>query len=163
MGWLQIRLPETQQALWAVVAEEYAAEDQVVHTLVLLTNAPVTVEADAQAVYADWRLRGRTEHGYRFAQEQGLDVEDMRVQTLARMRRLFVLVLVARQLVFYIMTRWSPQAVQWLRKLGGKLEMPMDRDGPYILLRGLQVVWQTVATLTLFIIVPFPHDAFEPT
>jgi hypothetical protein len=163
VGWLHIRLPETQQAVWVVVAEEYAAEDQVVRTLVLLTNVPVTEEADAQAVYADWRLRGRIEHGYRLAQEQGLDVEDMRVQTLARMRRLFVLVLVAMQVVFYIMTRWPPQAVQWLRKLGGKLEMPMDRDGPYILLRGLQAVWQTVATLTLLAIVPFPHDAFDPT
>ena len=34
------------------------------------------------------------EHGYRFDQEQGLDVEDIRVQTMQRMRRLFALVLV---------------------------------------------------------------------
>jgi hypothetical protein len=36
----------------------------------------------------------------------------------------------------------------------------MDRDGPYLLLRGLQAVWQTVATLTLLAVEPFPHDAF---
>jgi hypothetical protein len=73
-----------------------------VRPLVLLSNVPVATEADAQAVYADWRLRSRIEHGYRFDQEQGLDVEDLRGQTLARMRRLHPkgtrLVLVAHRL-----------------------------------------------------------------
>ena len=54
-------------------------------------------------------------------------------------------------------------AVMWLRLLGGKLGLPIDRDGPYILLRGLQAVWQTVATLTLLALKPFPHHAFAPT
>ncbi|MCA1599724.1 MAG: transposase, partial [Chloroflexi bacterium] len=106
VGWLHLRLPATQQALWAVVAEEYDREDQAVRTLVLLTNVAVTSERAARAVYEDWRLRGRIEHGYRFTQEQGLDVEDMRVQTLARMRRLFALVLVAAQFVFQVMETW---------------------------------------------------------
>ncbi|MDQ4074817.1 MAG: transposase [Chloroflexota bacterium] len=163
VGWLPIRLPETQQELWAVVAEEYDVEDHAVRTLVLLTNVPITGEAKAQAVYEDWRLRGRIEHGYRFDQEQGLDVEDMRVQTLARMQRLFALVLIAAQFVFHLMTTWPPQAVLWLRKLGGKLEVAMDRDGPYLVLRGLHALWQTVATLSLLAIEPFPHDAFETT
>jgi Transposase DDE domain len=161
VGWLALRLPETRQKLWAVVAEEYDAADQAVRTLVLLTNVPVATEAEAQTVYEDWRLRGRIEHGYRFDQEQGLDVEDMRVQTLARMRRMFVLVLLAAQFVFHLMETWPPQAVRWLRKLGGKLGVAMDRDGPYILVRGLAAIWQTVATLTLLMREPFPHHAFE--
>ena len=163
VGWLRLRLPETQQALWAGVAEEYDAEEHAVRTLVLLTNVRVTAEGDAQAVYEDWRLRGRIEHGYRFAQEQGLDVEDIRVQTLPRMRRLFALVLVAAQFVFHLMETWPPLAVHWLRKLGGKLEVKMDRDGPSILLRGLHAVWQTVATITLLAIEPFPRHAFDHT
>jgi hypothetical protein len=163
VGWLQLRIPTTQQAVWGVVAEEYDKADQAVRTLVLLTNVPVTTEAEARAVYEDWRLRGRIEHGYRFAQEQGVDVEDMRVQTLARMQRLFALVLVAAQFVFHLMETWPPAAVTWLRLLGGKLGLQIDRDGPYILLRGLQAVWQTVATLTLLALKPFPHHAFEPT
>ena len=163
VGWLHLRLPETQQELWAVVAEEYDQEDRAVRTLVLLTNVAVTTEAVARMVYEDWRLRGRIEHGYRFAQEQGLDVEDMRVQTLARMRRLFALVLMAAQFVFHVMETWPPAAVRWLRLLGGKLGLQIDRDGPYILLRGLQAVWQTVATLTLLALDPFPHHAFTPT
>ena len=62
VGWLQLRLTETHQRLWAVVAEAYDETDQAVRTLVLLTNVPVRREADARAVYEDWRLR-RIEHG----------------------------------------------------------------------------------------------------
>ncbi len=163
VGWLQLRLPETQQELWAVIAEEYDQEEHVVRTLVLMTNVALRTEAEARAVYEDWRLRGRIEHGYRFAQEQGLDVEDVRVQTLPRMRRLFALVLAAAHFVFHVMQTWPPAAVRWLRLLGGKLGLQIDRDGPYILLRGLQAVWQTVATLTLLVVDPFPHHAFQAT
>jgi hypothetical protein len=163
VGWLQLRIPTTQQQVWAVVAEEYDKDDHAVRTLVLLTNVPLRTEADARSVYDDWRLRGRIEHGYRFDQEQGLDVEDMRVQTLPRMQRLFALVVAAAHFVFHVMERWPPVAVTWLRLLGGKLGLQIDRDGPYILLRGLQAVWQTVATLTLLLLEPFPHHAFEST
>ncbi len=106
---------------------------------------------------------GGFEHGYRFDQEQGLDVDDMRVQTLPRMRRLFVLIVVAAYFVFHVMEIWPPVAVTWLHLLGGKLGLQIDRDGPYRLLRGLQVAWQTVATLTMLMLEPFPHHAFEST
>ncbi len=79
------------------------------------------------------------------------------------MQRLFTLVLVAAQFVFHLMDTWPPQTVPWLRKLGGKLEVAMDRDGPYIVLRGLVALWQTVATLTLLALEPFPRHLFEPT
>ncbi len=159
MGWFRIRLPDTHQELWVLVAED----DLFDNTLVLLTNVPLADEAQARAGYADWRLRGRIEHGYRFDQEQGLDVEDLRVQTLERMRRLFALVLLAAQFVFYLMKQWPTQALLWLRKLGGKLGLTTDRDGPYILLRGLSAVWQTVATLSWTAIQPFPHFLFGET
>lgn len=173
LGWLLIRLPnpnpnpnpnmlpdpDKQQRLWVLVAED-TDEAGKERRLVLLTNVPIRSMEDAQGVYSDWRLRGRIEAGYRFDQEQGLDVEDMRVRTLERMKRLFVLVLLASQFVFYLMENWPVVAMQWLRKLGGKLGLKTDRDGPYIVLRGLSAVWQTVATLTLLAISPFPHDAF---
>jgi hypothetical protein len=157
MGWFQIRLPESHQELWALVVES----DLESRILTLLTNIPVQNETIAQKIYNDWRLRGRIEHGYRFDQEQGLDVEDLRVHTVERMRRVFALVLVAAQFVFYIMKRWPPKAVLWLRKLGGKLGLKTDRDGAYILLRGLSAVWQTVATLSWTAIQPFPHHLFR--
>lgn len=160
IGWLSVRLPESERDLWVLVVYEGATEGRKERTLVLLTNVPIESVQEAQGVYSDWRLRSRIEHGYRFDQEQGLDVEDMRVQTVERMRRLFALVLVAAQFVFYLMERWPPQAVQWLREVGGKLGLGIDRDGPYLLLRGLSAVWQTVATLTHLALHPFPHDAF---
>src|SRR5439155_21571265 len=137
-GWLELRLPHTAQRLWALVIHDPADEDD----LVLLTNVPLTTDRVVRQVYGDWRQRGQIEHGYRFDQEQGLDVEDLRVTTLERMRRLFVLVLVAAQFVFYLMDSWPATAVQWLRRLGGKLGLSTDRDGPYIVLRGLSAVWQ---------------------
>jgi len=157
MGWLLIRLPATQQKLWVLVSEDSFFN----RTLVLLTNVPIRDQAQAQVVYNDWRLRSRIEHGYRFDQEQGLDVEDLRVQTLERMRRLFALVLLAAQFVFYLMAHWPTQALLWLRKLGGKLGLKCDRDGPYILMRGLGAVWQTVTTLSWTAIQPFPHSLFQ--
>lgn len=156
LGWFLIRLLDTHQQLWVLVAED-STQDR---TLVLLTDVPLTDLNQVKAVYGDWRLRGRIEHGYRFDQEQGLDVEDMRVRTLECMRRLFALVLAAAHLVFYLMETWPAKAIYWLRQLGGKLGLSIDRDGPYILLRGLRAVLQTMATLTFLAIEPFPHDAF---
>jgi hypothetical protein len=151
-GWFLIRLPDTHQHLWVLVAHE----ERINRTCVLLTNVPLHSAHAMRAVYDDWRLRSRIEHGYRFDQEQGLDVEDMRVQTLERMRRLFLLVLAAAQFVFYLIDTWPTPAVQWLRSLGGKLHLNQDLDGPYLVLRGLSALFQTVATLTHVARHPFP-------
>lgn len=159
LGWLRIRLPEQlDDPLWMLVAQEEQQEQRA--PLVLLTNVPLDSVSAVQAVYSDWRLRGRIEHGYHFDQEQGLDVEDMRVRTLEAMRRLFALVLLTACFVFHLMHTWPPQAVLWLRQLGGKLGRSIDRDGPYILLHGLQAFWHTVTTLSLLTVLLFPHDAF---
>ena len=157
LGWFKIRLPDTHQKLWVLVATDYLKK----HTLTLLTNIPIRTQRMAQEIYNDWRLRGRIEHGYRFDQEQGLDVEDVRVHTLERMRRIFALVLLAAQFVFHLNQHWPPQTVLRLRKLGGKLGLSSDRDGPYLLLRGLSAVYQTVATLSWTAIQPFPHHLFQ--
>lgn len=90
-----------------------------------------------------------------------MDVEDMRVRSLERMQRLFVLVLLAMQFVMHIMERWPKVAVRWLRQLGGKLGLRIDRDGPYLLLRGLSAVWRTVMTLSHLAVCPFPREVFR--
>lgn len=154
IGWFRLRLPTTHQLLWALVAYDVALE----RTLVLLTNVPLDSVKEARSVYNDWRLRSPIEHGYRFDQEQGLDVEDMRVQTLERMKRLFFLVLAAAQFVFYLIDTWPPAAVRWIRELGGKLGLANDLDGPYLVLRGLSAIFQTVATITFLAICPFPRQ-----
>jgi len=155
-GWFKIRIPGTHKPLWILVADDETLNRQ----LVLITNIPLTKVAAVQQVYNDWRLRTRIEHGYRFDQEQGLDVEDMRVQTLDRMRRLFAVVLIAAQIVFVISEQWPPKAVLWLRLLGGKLGIPTDRDGPYWLLQGISAVIVTCMTLSFFFLHPFPSQEF---
>ncbi len=155
-AWLLIRLPETHQRIWVLVAQD----DLQNRTLVLLTNVPLETETQVIQVYSDWRLRSRIEQGYRFDQEQGLDIEDLRVQTVERMRRLFAIVLAAAQLVFHLMKHWPAKAVLWLRKLGGKLGLKSDRDGPYIVLRGISAVLLTAATLSFAAISPFPRHLF---
>jgi hypothetical protein len=71
-GWFKIRIPGTQKSLWIMVADDETLDRQ----LVLITNIPLTNVAIVQQVYNDWRLQTRIEHGYRFDQEQGLDVEE---------------------------------------------------------------------------------------
>ena len=155
-GWFQIRLPENQeQILWVLVADDPNMDDR---ELVLITNVPLETLPAVQQVYNDWRLRSRIEHGYRFDQEQGLDVEDMRLHTLDRMRRLFAIVLLSAQIVFVIAVHWPPKAVLWLRQLGGKLGIASDRDGPYWLLNGLSAVIVSAMTLSFAFLHPFPFE-----
>jgi hypothetical protein len=153
LGWFQIRLPEQpEQILWILVADDPHMDRQ----LALITNVPLDCVTMVQQVYNDWRLRSRIEHGYRFDQEQGLDVEDMRVHTLDRMRRLFAIVLLSAQIVFVIASDWPPKAVLWLRQLGGKLGLASDRDGPYWLLHGISAVIVSAMTLSFSFLHPFP-------
>jgi hypothetical protein len=154
LGWLKIRLPKTQQVLWALVAHDPRSG----HDLVLLTNMPIHSAADAKAAYTEWRHRPQIEHTYRFDQEDGLDVEDMRVQTMERMRRIFVLVLLAALFVYHIAHAWPQPMVLWLRNLGGKLGLSSDLDGPYVLLAGISAVFLTASTLAFAAQHPFPRS-----
>ena len=158
VGWLAIRLPQTKQRLWLFVAYEAALD----RSTVLLTNVPLSDVSQARAIYDDWRSRARIEHGYRFDQEQGLDVEDMRVQSLEAMKRLFFLVLAAAQFIFFLIDTWPQDAILWVRQLGGKLSLANDLDGPYLVLRGVSALFQTRATLSFLAVSPFspPEDTY---
>jgi hypothetical protein len=108
-------------------------------------------------VYTEWRFRPQIEHTYRFDQEDGLDVEDVRVQTMERMRRIFVLILLAALFVYHIAHTWPQHMVLWLRRLGGKLGLSSDRDGPYVLLAGIRAVLISAITLSFAAQHPFPR------
>jgi len=153
LGWLMIRLLDTHQVLWALVAHDPDYD----RDLILLTNIPIRTAAEAQMVYAEWRFRPQIEHTYRFDQEAGLDVEDMRVQTVERMRRVFVLVLLSALFVYHVTHTWPQHMVLWLRQLGGKLGRSSDRDGPYVLLSGISAVFVTATTLAFVAQHPFPR------
>jgi hypothetical protein len=152
VGWLKIRIPTTQQVLWALVAHDPDYD----RDLVLLTNIPIHTAADAKTVYKEWCYRPQIEHTYRFDQEDGLDVEDRRVQTLERMRRIFVMVLLAALIVYHIAHAWPHHMVLWLRQLGGKLGLSQDLDGAYVLLSGIGAVFLTATTLAFATSHPFP-------
>ncbi len=154
LGWLKIRIPGTRQALWAIVDHDPNLD----HNLVLITNIPIHSAHDAQTLYTEWRYRPQIEHTYRFDQEDGLDVERVQVHTLERMRRIFVLVLLAALLVYHIAHAWPQHMVLWLRRLGGKLGHSSDCDGPYVLLAGIRAVFVTVATLAFAEHYPFPRQ-----
>jgi hypothetical protein len=138
----QIRIPDTQQVLWVVVG----VSDYFPDPLVLITNRRVSQALEAQQVYRDWLRRPSIEHLYRFIQEDGLDVEEIQVQTLERQRRTFVLVLACALFVLRIPGVWQRATIAWLRALGSSLVgTKMDRYGPYALLLGLQNVFSTIA------------------
>jgi hypothetical protein len=153
LGWFKIRLPKTQQVLWVLVAHNRAKQ----HDLVLLTNVPILTARDAETVYTQWRCRPQIEHTYRFDQEAGLDVEKLRVRTLERMRRIFVLLLIAALFVYHTAHSWPQSAVLWLRRLG-KLGSTSDLDGPYLLLAGIRAVLVSATTLAFASQHPFPRD-----
>ncbi len=156
LGWLKIRFADLPEPMWALVVHQ--AEDD--SDLVLLTTIPISSAADTRLVYNQWRLRPSIEHTYRFDQEQGLDVEDMRVRSLEAMRRLFVLVLLTALFVAHLAHTWPQPAVHWLRSLGGKLGLPTDLDGLYLLLAGISFVFTTAATLSFALAHPFPFSSF---
>jgi len=63
-----------------------------------------------------------------------------------RVRRLFILVLRAPLFVYHLGVTWPRDAIRWLRCLGGKRGLRIDRDGPDVLLAGIRAVFVTAAT-----------------
>jgi len=151
LGWFQVRFADLPQPMWALVVRRCEHEPE----LVLLTTIPLTTATQARLAFEQWRMRPAIEHTYRFDQEQGLDVEDMRVRSLEAMRRLFVLVLLTALFVTHLAATWPQPAVRWLRSLGGKLGLTSDLDGLYLLLAGISFVFTTAATLSFALAHPF--------
>lgn len=162
LGWFQVRFADLPQPMWALIARRCNSDSDSEQEaeLVLLTTIPITDAAQARLAYEQWRTRPDIEQTYRFDQEQGLDIEDMRVRSLEAMRRLFVLVLLTALFVAYLAATWPQSAVTWLRSLGGKLGLSTDRDGLYLLLTGISFVFTTAATLSFAFTHPFPLSSF---
>ncbi len=155
-GGFKLRLPATPRAWWSLVADDQPRQRQ----WVLITPIPLVDLPTVQPTYHAWRLRTRIEPGDRLDQAQGVGVEDRRVPTVARRRRLFAMVLLATQLVWVMAVRWPPKAALWRRQLGGKLNLPSDRDGPYWLLQGIASVITTCMSLSFACLHPFPFQEF---
>ncbi len=153
LGWLKVYLPADERALWLLAVHD----PDLNRDIGLLTNRPIVTSDHAQTVFSSWRYRPHIEHTYRLDQEAGLDVEDLRVQTLEHMRRVFIMVLVAAAFLYHVNQTWQPEALHWLRALGGKLGSLSDLDGFYLLLAGISAIFVTAATLTFVRSNPFPR------
>lgn len=153
LGWLKLFLPDDDRPLWLLAIHDPDLD----RDIGLLTNCPIVTSDDAQFVFVTWRCRPHIEHTYRLDQETGLDIEDLRVQSLERMRRVFVMVLVAAAFLYHLNQTWQPEALHWLRSLGGKLGTLADLDGFYLLLAGIRAVLVTAATLLFVRAHPFPR------
>jgi len=153
LGWLNVYLPDDPHPLWLLAIHDPDLD----RDIGLLTNRPITSAADAQAVFVTWRYRPSIEHTYRLDQEAGVDVEDLRVHTLEHMRRVFLMVLAAATFLYHLDQTWQPEALHWLRSLGGKLGLLSDLDGLYLLLDGIAAVLSTAATLAFVCTNPFPR------
>ncbi len=153
LGWFAIYLPEEPAPLWLLTIHDPDLD----RDIGLLTHRPILTAADAESVFITWRFRPDIEHPYRLDQEAGVDVEDLRVQTLEHMRRVFFMVLAAAAFLYHIDQTWPPEALHWLRSLGGKLGQLSDLDGLYLLLDGIAAVLSTTATLAFVRINPFPR------
>lgn len=153
LGWLELRLPGEERSLWLLAIHDPDLD----RDIGLLTDRPVRSAEEAQSVFITWRYRPQIEHTYRLDQEAGLDVEDLRVHTLEPMRRVFLMVLVAAAFLYHLDQTWQPEALHWLRSLGGKLGTLLDLDGLYTLLAGIRAVLVTAATLAFARAHPFPR------
>jgi hypothetical protein len=153
LGWLKLFLPDDDCPLWLLAIHDPDLD----RDIGLLTNCPIVTSDDAQSVFVNWRYRPHIEHTYRLDQETGLDVEDLRVQSLERMRRVFIMVLAAAAFLYHLNQTWQPEALHWLRSLGGKLGTLTDLDGFYLLLAGIRAVLVTAATLFFVRSYPFPR------
>ncbi len=153
LGWLKLFLPDDDRPFWLLAIHDPELD----RNIALLTNCPIITADHAQSVFVTWRYRPQIEHTYRLDQEAGLDVEDMRVQSLEHMRRVFVMVLVAAAFLYHLNQTWQPEALHWLRSLGGKLGTLSDLDGFYLLLAGIRAVLVTAATFLFARSHPFPR------
>jgi hypothetical protein len=153
LGWFAVYLPDEPDPLWLLTIHDPDLD----RDIGLLTNRPIQTAAQAEAVFVTWRCRPDIEHTYRLDQEAGVDIEDLRVQTLEHMRRVFFMVLAAAAFLYHIDQTWQPEALHWLRSLGGKLGQLSDLDGLYLLLDGIAAVLSTTATLAFARAHPFPR------
>ena len=153
LGWFSVYLPDEPDPLWLLTVHDPDLD----RDIGLLTNRPIQTVTDAETVLVTWPYRPDIEHTYRLDQEAGVNVEDLRVQTLEHTRRVFLMVLTAATFLYHIDQTWQPEALHWLRSLGGKLGQLSDLDGLYLLLDGIAAVLSTTATLAFVRVNPFPR------
>lgn len=101
----------------------------------LLTNLAVEGAKQAQGVVELYRKRWRIEELFRLL-KTGLGLEEFQVESLARIRKVIAILLGLAVFLWEVRREGGPFKT-FLLQLGGKLGLKSERDGPYLLLRGL--------------------------
>ncbi len=101
----------------------------------LLTSLEVRGEREALRVVEMYRRRWGVEEFFRLLRA-GLGLESFQVRGLSRIRKV-VAVLLGLAVFLWEVRRSGGVLEGLLLRLGGKLGIASERDGPYLLLRGL--------------------------
>ena len=101
----------------------------------LLTNLRVTTAKEAQRVVEIYRKRWLIEKFFRLL-KVGLGLEEFQVETLARIRKVVAILLGLALFLWEVRLEGGPFK-EFLLRLGGKLGIKSEHDGPYLLMRGL--------------------------
>ena len=145
LGYRKVWLPGHEKPYWLVVSHAYG----LFQTWVLLTNVPVLNQHIAKEIWKGYRHRWGIEGKWRFLKGEGLRIEGFKVLSFEGIRRMVSIVLLAALLILSGRHFFPDRAWQVLLRLGGKLGLRSERDGPYLLLRGLCKVLTGLATLAL--------------
>lgn len=165
LAWARLRLPEDSFEFWVVKAQtEVIGRERPPdmwlpppHLVLVVIGRPIKNARQAWQAYQDWTQRGQIDLFYRFIQEDGLDVEKILLHKLERFRRLLLLIVILAFFIFHLEHWWSPVLLRWLRSVeSSSAGMSMDRDGRYLLLRGIQRVLDARALLEWICIRPPP-------
>jgi hypothetical protein len=145
VGYRKVWLPGHDPPYWLLVARIPALRQE----WVLLTNVPILNQHIARQIWYDYRRRWGIEGGWRFLKEEGLRIEEFKVLSWEAIRRLVNVVLLAALFLLNGKLFFPQEAHSFLLRLGGKLGLKTERDGPYLLLRGLRKLLTCLATLAL--------------
>jgi len=149
LGWLQLRIPETQQVVWALVIRDPTA-----NTASSCSPTSPSHAQDAEMIYTEWRFRHRSSTPIARPRARPGCRGHARPH-LERMRRVFILVLLAASSSTTSTTpgpaRPASGCAAWRQT-----RLRSDSDGPYVLLAGISAVFITIATFTYARHHPFP-------
>lgn len=135
LGYCRLRIPSANNlGCWLMVGHALIVKKP----LWLLSNVPIPNLDTAVALWWQYRDRPEVEDLFRFLQEHGLDIEDIRLRAQDRIEKLVAVVWAAAQFLWHVSLA-APVTQRWLRRLGGKEAKDRGSDGLYLLLYSLSV------------------------
>jgi len=114
----------------------------------LITDWPVLTTEDAARVFRMYCARWAAEDGYKFIKEC-FGWEEVQVMDLQAIRLLVALAWVAAAFLYELGVTWDWAEVQLLARLGGYVPHKGRKPGKIALCKGLQRLYESMATLAL--------------